>query len=48
VNANWIARYTGGWLQNPTYHDTHDSKSGTRGWRIAVRAAYLPLRHPTP
>jgi hypothetical protein len=21
--------YTGGWLENPTYHDTHDSKSGT-------------------
>ncbi len=20
--------YTGGWLENPTYHDTHDSKSG--------------------
>ena len=20
--------YTGGWLKNPTYHDTHDSKSG--------------------
>lgn len=20
--------YTGGWLDNPTYHDTHDSKSG--------------------
>ena len=20
--------YTGGWLPNPTYHDTHDSKSG--------------------
>jgi peptide methionine sulfoxide reductase MsrA len=19
--------YTGGWLENPTYHDTHDSKS---------------------
>ena len=18
--------YTGGWLENPTYHDTHDSK----------------------
>jgi hypothetical protein len=23
--------YTGGWLENPTYHDTHDSKSWTRG-----------------
>jgi methionine-S-sulfoxide reductase len=22
------AGYTGGWLENPTYHDTHDSKSG--------------------
>ena len=20
--------YSGGWLENPTYHDTHDSKSG--------------------
>jgi peptide methionine sulfoxide reductase MsrA len=20
--------YTGGWLENPTYHDTHGSKSG--------------------
>jgi methionine-S-sulfoxide reductase len=20
--------YTGGWLENPTYHDTHDSRSG--------------------
>ena len=20
--------YTGGWLENPTYHDTHDGKSG--------------------
>ena len=20
--------YTGGWMENPTYHDTHDSKSG--------------------
>jgi methionine-S-sulfoxide reductase len=20
--------YTGGWLENPTYHDTHDSQSG--------------------
>ena len=20
--------YTGGWLENPTYHDTHESKSG--------------------
>ena len=20
--------YTGGWLENPTYDDTHDSKSG--------------------
>jgi methionine-S-sulfoxide reductase len=22
------AGYTGGWLKDPTYHDTHDSKSG--------------------
>lgn len=23
--------YTGGWLENPTYHDTHDSKSRACG-----------------
>ena len=31
--------YTGGWLQNPTYHDTHDSKSGHAE---AVRITFDP------
>ena len=31
--------YTGGWLENPTYHDTHDSKSGHAE---AVRIAFDP------
>ena len=26
--------YTGGWLENPTYHDTHDSKSVMPSRRI--------------
>lgn len=31
--------YTGGWLENPTYHDTHDSKSGHAE---AIRVTYDP------
>lgn len=31
--------YTGGWLENPTYHDTHDSKSGHAE---AVRITFNP------
>jgi len=31
--------YTGGWLENPTYHDTHDSKSGHAE---AVRIVFHP------
>ena len=31
--------YTGGWLENPTYHDTHDSKSGHAE---AIRATFDP------
>jgi len=31
--------YTGGWLENPTYHDTHDSKSGHAE---AVRIVFNP------
>jgi methionine-S-sulfoxide reductase len=31
--------YTGGWLKNPTYHDTHDSKSGHAE---AVRVTFDP------
>jgi methionine-S-sulfoxide reductase len=31
--------YTGGWLENPTYHDTHDSKSGHAE---AVRITFDP------
>ncbi|MBL0173366.1 MAG: peptide-methionine (S)-S-oxide reductase MsrA [Gemmatimonadaceae bacterium] len=31
--------YTGGWLPNPTYHDTHDSKSGHAE---AVRITFDP------
>src|SRR5918911_4101356 len=31
--------YTGGWLGNPTYHDTHDSKSGHAE---AVRITFDP------
>ena len=31
--------YTGGWLQNPTYHDTHDSKSGHAE---AIRVTFDP------
>ena len=31
--------YTGGWLENPTYHDTHDSKSGHAE---AVRVTFDP------
>jgi methionine-S-sulfoxide reductase len=31
--------YTGGWLENPTYHDTHDSKSGHAE---AVRIVFDP------
>src|SRR6185369_1764282 len=31
--------YTGGWLENPTYHDTHDSKSGHSE---AVRITFDP------
>ncbi len=31
--------YTGGWLENPTYHDTHDSKSGHAE---AVRVVFDP------
>jgi methionine-S-sulfoxide reductase len=33
--------YTGGWLENPTYHDTHDSKSGHAE---AVRITFDPSR----
>ena len=32
--------YTGGWLPNPTYHDTHDSKSGHAE---AVRITFDPF-----
>jgi len=31
--------YTGGWLPNPTYHDTHDSKSGHAE---AIRVTFDP------
>jgi len=31
--------YTGGWLENPTYHDTHDSKSGHAE---AIRVVFDP------
>ncbi|HEX2717131.1 MAG TPA: peptide-methionine (S)-S-oxide reductase MsrA [Gemmatimonadaceae bacterium] len=31
--------YTGGWLKNPTYHDTHDGKSGHAE---AVRITFDP------
>ena len=31
--------YTGGWLENPTYHDTHDSKSGHAE---AIRVTFDP------
>ena len=31
--------YTGGWLKNPTYHDTHDSQSGHAE---AVRITFDP------
>jgi len=31
--------YTGGWLENPKYHDTHDSKSGHAE---AVRVTFDP------
>src|ERR1700716_435992 len=31
--------YTGGWLDNPTYHDTHDSKSGHAE---AIRVTFDP------
>ncbi|HST57767.1 MAG TPA: peptide-methionine (S)-S-oxide reductase MsrA [Longimicrobium sp.] len=31
--------YTGGWLENPTYHDTHDSRSGHAE---AVRVTFDP------
>ena len=31
--------YTGGWLKNPTYHDTHDSQSGHAE---AVRVTFDP------
>ena len=33
--------YTGGWLENPTYHDTHDSKSGHAE---AVKITYDPAQ----
>ena len=31
--------YTGGWLENPTYHDTHDSRSGHAE---AIRVTFDP------
>ena len=31
--------YTGGWLENPTYDDTHDSKSGHAE---AIRVSFDP------
>jgi methionine-S-sulfoxide reductase len=31
--------YTGGWLESPTYHDTHDSKSGHAE---AIRVVFDP------
>jgi methionine-S-sulfoxide reductase len=34
--------YTGGWQENPTYHDTHDSKSGhAESIRITFRPTVL-------
>jgi methionine-S-sulfoxide reductase len=33
--------YTGGWLKDPTYHDTHDSKSGHAE---SVRITFDPRR----
>lgn len=33
--------YTGGWLKDPTYHDTHDSKSGHAE---SVRIVFDPRR----
>lgn len=37
--VNTEAGYTGGWLENPGYHDTHDSKSGHAE---AVRVVFDP------
>jgi methionine-S-sulfoxide reductase len=35
--------YTGGWLENPTYHDTHDSASGhAEAIRVTFDPAVLP------
>lgn len=35
--------YTGGWLENPTYHDTHDSKSGhAEAVRVTFDPSVLP------
>ena len=36
--------YTGGWLENPTYDDTHDSKSGHANRRADVRSVGAQLR----
>ena len=34
--------YTGGWLENPTYHDTHESKSGhAESIRVTFNPAVL-------
>lgn len=35
--------YTGGWLESPTYHDTHDSKSGhAEAVRVTFDSAIFP------
>ena len=39
--------YTGGWLENPTYDDTHDSKSGhAEAIRVTLRPVGAQLRGP--
>ena len=41
------AGYTGGWLKNPTYDDTHDSKSGhAESVKVVFDPKKLSLRRP--
>jgi peptide methionine sulfoxide reductase MsrA len=38
------AGYTGGWLENPRYDDTHDSKSGhAESVKVVFNPKVLPL-----
>lgn len=51
--------YTGGWLEHPTYHDTHDSKSGhaesvrvvfdptVLGYDVLLRDWFFRMHDPT-